>query len=152
MKSISTNDFKSASKFTGQCYGTKVTIELDHSDLDISELFDTFKGIALGLGFSENGWNEYIIESGLCLQDDVDDSEINLRHSNEHWNNPENWVDNDNQIFDWDTDEDDTFIKSYTDMEVFTNEILNPSEPNDELKQAAEKYKNELKDDSDGIQ
>lgn len=152
MKSISTDDFKAASKFTGQCYGTKVTIELDHSDLGIGELFDAFKGIALGLGFAESSWNEYIIESGLCLQDDTDDSEINLRHSNEHWNNPENWVDNDNPTFDWDTDEDDAFIKSYMDMEVFTNEILNPSEPSDELKQAAEKYKNELKDDSDGIQ
>jgi hypothetical protein len=150
MKQVSTNDFKAASIFTGQCYGTKVTIELDHSDLDISELFEAFKGVALGLGFSENSWNEYIRETGYELQLDLEQSEINLPHSNEHWNHEDS-------TFDWSgahlttaLHNKDLQYLNHKDAAIFAESIINPPEPNEALKNAAEKYNNEVTDD--GIQ
>jgi len=140
MRHVSTNDFKKGSKFTGECYGTRVTIELDHSDLSIDELFDAFKGVALGLGFSENTWNEYIRETGYELQLDYEQTEINLPHSNEHWNE-------ENPTFDWSSD---YFTMTDKDLNIFTESITNPPEPNENLKEAAEKYNDEV--NKDGIQ
>lgn len=137
MRPISTNDFKNGSKFTGECYGTRVTIELDHSDLSIDELFDAFKGIALGLGFSESGWNDYIRETGYDLQLDAEESEINLSHSNEHWNDED-------ATFEWDSD---YFTMTRKDANVFAESILNPQPPNEALKEAAQKFNDELKGD-----
>ena len=132
MRHISTNDFKVASKFTGEAYGTRVTIELDHSDLGMDELMDAFKGIALGLGYSESSWNEYIKETGYNLQLDDEEDEINLRHSNEK------------PTFDWDSD---YFSMTDKDVDAFMDAIENPSEPNDELKEAAQKYNDEFEND-----
>lgn len=49
-------------KVTGEQWGRKVSIELPHSDTDINELMDLFKGIAMGLGYDESSWNYAITE------------------------------------------------------------------------------------------
>lgn len=146
MRHISTNDFKVASKFTGEAYGTRVTIELDHSDLGIDELMDAFKGIALGLGYSESSWNDYIRETGYDLQLDEEENEINFRNSKF---DPKSQSPDGEPTFDW---ESDYFSMTDKDLDVFMSEIENPSEPNDELKEAAEKYNDELENQKDGIQ
>jgi hypothetical protein len=48
--------------FTGQAWDKKVSVEIDHSDITISELLDVFKGLALSLGFSEEIWKEAILD------------------------------------------------------------------------------------------
>jgi hypothetical protein len=48
--------------FTGQAWDKKVSVEIDHSDITISELLDVFKGLALSLGFAEEIWKEEILD------------------------------------------------------------------------------------------
>lgn len=73
MKNNGIADFAKHAVFTAQIYGTKVTIEVDHSDLDLDELFDVFRSIALSHGFSEDGFNKQIIEMADVLREDEDD-------------------------------------------------------------------------------
>ena len=47
-------------KFTASMYGKTVTIELDHSDFDLTELMDVFKGLTIASGFEINSWNNVI--------------------------------------------------------------------------------------------
>jgi hypothetical protein len=47
---------------TAQQYGTKVSVELDHSDTDIDELFDAFETICIGLGYHQNAWKQWIVD------------------------------------------------------------------------------------------
>ena len=48
------------SKFTATMWGKTVTIELDHSDFDLSELMDIFKGLTIASGFEMTSWNNVI--------------------------------------------------------------------------------------------
>jgi hypothetical protein len=41
-------DFKQPTIITGQQYGTKVSVELDHSDADLDELMDAFQTLVIG--------------------------------------------------------------------------------------------------------
>ena len=56
------NNGPQPTKITGEQWGRKVSIELPYSDTDLNELIDVFKGIAMGLGYSETSWNECITE------------------------------------------------------------------------------------------
>ena len=48
--------------FSMSSHGVKTTIELPHSDIDIRQLLDTFRGLALASGFMECTWEEGIID------------------------------------------------------------------------------------------
>ena len=81
-------------KFTASMYGKTVTIELDHSDFDLSELMEIFKGLAIASGFEMVSWNNVIkntaseiydeeheiVKEALNTDDDEDEFK-NLRHS-----------------------------------------------------------------------
>jgi hypothetical protein len=54
--------FNKPTIITGQQYGTKISIELDHSDTDIDELFDAFHTIAIGLGYHDSTWKQWIVD------------------------------------------------------------------------------------------
>jgi hypothetical protein len=89
------------SKFTATMWGKTVTIELDHSDFDLSELMDIFKGLAIASGFEMTSWNNVIkdtaseiyneeheiVKEALDTSDDecneCNDEFENLRHSYE---------------------------------------------------------------------
>lgn len=60
------------SVFTAQMYGEKYTIEKPYSDLDIYELMDVFKSLALSLGFQEGSWNNYIINESNNINENID--------------------------------------------------------------------------------
>jgi hypothetical protein len=47
---------------TAQQYGTKVSVEIDHSDTDIDELFDAFQTLIVGLGYHESAWKQWIVD------------------------------------------------------------------------------------------
>lgn len=55
-------DFKKPTIITAQQYGTKVSVELDHSDTDIDELMEAFHTLVVGLGYHESGWKQYIVD------------------------------------------------------------------------------------------
>ena len=64
MNSKLLSDFSKPTIISGQQYGTKISVELDHSDTDIDELFDAFRTLVIGLGYSDTTWKECIIERG----------------------------------------------------------------------------------------
>lgn len=54
--------FNKPTIITAQQYGTKVSVELDHSDTDIDELMDAFQTLVVGLGYHESAWKQWIID------------------------------------------------------------------------------------------
>ena len=81
-------------KFTASMWGKTVTIELDHSDFDLSELMEIFKALAIASGFEMVSWNNVIkntaseiydeeheiVKEALNTDDDEDEFK-DLRHS-----------------------------------------------------------------------
>ena len=55
-------DFRKPTIITGQQYGTKVSVEIDHSDTDIDELMDAFQTLVVGLGYHESAWKQWIVD------------------------------------------------------------------------------------------
>jgi hypothetical protein len=51
-----------ASKFTAEQYGTKVSVEVDHSDMDLDEVMDVFQTLIIGMGYHENSFKNWVIE------------------------------------------------------------------------------------------
>lgn len=58
----SIKDFIKPTIITAQQYGTKVSVEIDHSDTDIDELFDAFQTLVVGLGYHESAWKQWIVD------------------------------------------------------------------------------------------
>jgi hypothetical protein len=54
--------FNKPTIITAQQYGTKVSVEIDHSDTDIDELFDAFQTLVVGLGYHESAWKQWILD------------------------------------------------------------------------------------------
>ena len=54
--------FNKAAIFTAQTYGTKTTIEVDHSDLSLDEVMDVFQTLIIGMGYHENSFKNWVIE------------------------------------------------------------------------------------------
>jgi len=93
------------SKVSATQWGKTVTIEVDHSDTDLLELIEMFKGLAVGLEYSESSWRKVIKELGeLYTEEDADneidgfvrglnESEIDaaLREHNQHEEELEEW-------------------------------------------------------------
>lgn len=59
---LTATDFIKPTIITAQQYGTKVSVELNHSDTDIDELFDAFQTICVGLGYHESAWKQWIVD------------------------------------------------------------------------------------------
>jgi hypothetical protein len=55
-------DFKKQAIFTAQTYGTKTTVEVDHSDLSLDEVMDAFQTLLIGMGYHENSFKSWVIE------------------------------------------------------------------------------------------
>jgi hypothetical protein len=47
---------------TAQQYGTKISVEIDHSDTDLDELMDAFQTLIIGLGYHQNSFKNWVIE------------------------------------------------------------------------------------------
>jgi hypothetical protein len=58
----STTDFIKPTIITAQQYGTKVSVEIDHSDTDIDELMDAFQTLVIGLGYHDSAWKNWIVD------------------------------------------------------------------------------------------
>jgi len=54
--------FNKPSIFTAQQYGTKTTVEVDHSDLTLDEVMDAFQTLIIGMGYHENSFKNWVIE------------------------------------------------------------------------------------------
>lgn len=63
-------DWNKPTIITAQQYGVKVSVELDHSDTDIDELFDAFQTLVVGLGYHESAWKGWIVERAAEYQEE----------------------------------------------------------------------------------
>jgi hypothetical protein len=54
--------FDKLSIFTAQQYGTKVSVEVDHSDMDLDEVMDALQTLIIGLGYHENSFKNWVID------------------------------------------------------------------------------------------
>jgi hypothetical protein len=54
-----------------QC-GITTTIAYDYSDIDIHELLDAFRRVAIGLTYSESTWKDAVIEMARQYMDEQD--------------------------------------------------------------------------------
>jgi hypothetical protein len=55
--------------FSGQNYGTRVTVELDRADIDLNEYFEAFKTILIGLSWSESQIEDWILEKAEVIKE-----------------------------------------------------------------------------------
>jgi hypothetical protein len=55
-------DFKQPTIITAQQYGTKISVELDHSDTDLDEVMDAFQTLVTGLGYHDSAWKSWIVD------------------------------------------------------------------------------------------
>jgi hypothetical protein len=62
MNSKSMTDFIKPTKFTAENYGTKISVEVDHSDLNIDEVMDAFQTLIIGMGYHENSFKNWVID------------------------------------------------------------------------------------------
>jgi len=70
------------SKVSATQWGKTVTIEVDHSDTDLLELIEMFKGLAVGLEYSESSWRSVIKDlASMYEEEDTED----LKHKLNDW-------------------------------------------------------------------
>jgi len=55
-------DFKKPTIITAQQYGTKVSVEFEHSDTELDELMDAFQTLIIGLGYHDSSWKSWIVD------------------------------------------------------------------------------------------
>lgn len=58
-----TTGFNKSAIFSAETYGTKTTVEIDHSDLSLDEVMDAFQTLIIGMGYSNNSFKDWVIES-----------------------------------------------------------------------------------------
>jgi hypothetical protein len=126
-------------------YGKTVTIELDHSDFDLTELMEIFKGLTIASGFEISSWNNVIKELSAQIHEDEtedlkeklnewknedDENEYkDLRHSFGNWvSDTDMGEDYDGQFKDWDNEtpiQDDAPFKEFGDED---DEVIDDEE------------------------
>ena len=62
MNNKSITDFIKPTIITAQQYGTKVSVEIDHSDTDLDELMDAFETLIIGLGYHQTAWKNWVVD------------------------------------------------------------------------------------------
>ncbi len=161
-------DFAQPTILSGKQYGTTITIELDHSDTSIDEVMDGFLTIAKGLGYLDSTINEWIKDKAKDVYDDEHTIVKNAfaedwfdRLKTTDWD--EERIDiigqngNEGTHYGLATDEDmeecelnEKQLKDYKGVYVekpqfdWDDEDLDWPQPNDKLKEAAQKYSEEF--------
>jgi ABC-type metal ion transport system substrate-binding protein len=141
----SITDFIKPTIITAQQYGTKVSVEIDHSDTDIDELMDAFQTLVIGLGYHDSAWKNWIVDRAAEYHEqDTEDLKATLNQ----WSEDEV----SNIVFHSDvklTDKeiDEAFAQHNAHEEGFDldedeyDDYGQLIEPNEALKKAAKKYK-----------
>lgn len=89
MNSKNMTDFMKPTIITAQQYGTKVSVEINHSDTDISELFDAFQTICIGLGYNQSSIKNWITQTAEeYIEADAED----LKEKLEAWKFDEDFI------------------------------------------------------------
>lgn len=150
-------DFIKPTIITGQQYGTKVSVEINHSDTDIDELFEAFKTIIVGLGYHDSAWKQWIVDrADEYKEEELENSRDmgmyepspELRRAAEEYVNQLSERDIDSALAEHNADEDsdwDVTLNDGLEGESEYDDYGQLIEPNEALKLAAKKYKKNKK-------
>jgi len=83
MTNYNFSDMKKPAIFSAQTYGTKTTVEIDHSDLNVDEVMDAFQTLIVGMGYSLDSWKEWIMETAAEYQEEEDEKWNDVKASME---------------------------------------------------------------------
>lgn len=123
-------DFTKPTIITAQQYGTKVSVEIDHSDTDIDEIFDAFQTLIVGLGYHESSWKSWILDRADEYREEASENEFeDLERAS--LTDFAKWSENDKNIF--------------------FDGLINSIEPNSELKEAAKDFELKVRKNNRGI-
>ena len=91
MNSNFTTGMNKASKFTAENYGTKISVEIDHSDLTLDEVMDAFETLIIGMGYHADSLKNWIIDKA---DEHRETDTENLKEKLEEWK----FEDDDNEL------------------------------------------------------
>jgi ABC-type metal ion transport system substrate-binding protein len=145
----STTDFIKPTIITAQQYGTKVSVEIDHSDTDIDELMDAFQTLVIGLGYHDSAWKNWIVDRAAEYHEqDTEDLKATLNQ----WSEDEvSDIVFHSDVKLTDKEIDEAFAQHNAHEEGFDldedeyDDYGQLIEPNEALKKAAKKYKKNKK-------
>jgi hypothetical protein len=141
MKNNGIADFLKPTLITAQQYGTKVSVEIDHSDTDIDELMDAFHTLIVGLGYHDSAWKEWIVDRADEYKEEAAEEAMyepspELRKAAEEYVKLLAEKDIDEALAEHNADEED---------DNYYDDYGRKIEPNEALKKAAEKHKKNKK-------
>jgi ABC-type metal ion transport system substrate-binding protein len=145
----SITDFIKPTIITAQQYGTKVSVEIDHSDTDIDELMDAFQTLVIGLGYHDSAWKNWIVDRAAEYHEqDTEDLKATLKQ----WSEDEvSDIVFHSDVKLTDKEIDEAFAQHNAHEEGFDldedeyDDYGQLIEPNEALKKAAKKYKKNKK-------
>lgn len=70
--------FNKVAIFSAQTYGTKTTVEVDHSDLSLDEVMDAFQTLIIGMGYHESSFKSWVIERAEEYNEDDNESSMDM--------------------------------------------------------------------------
>lgn len=111
-------DFIKPTIITAQQYGTKVSVELNHSDTDIDELMDAFHTLIVGLGYHDSTWKNWIVDRAdeykeEAAEEAMYEPSIELRRAAEEYVNMLSEKDIDEAISEHNAHEDESEFDDY---------------------------------------
>ena len=56
--------FNKPTSFTVKHYDKTITIEIDHSDIDLNEVMEVFEALTIAMGFSKDSFRDWVKEAG----------------------------------------------------------------------------------------
>jgi hypothetical protein len=141
MKNNGIADFLKPTLITAQQYGTKVSVEIDHSDTDIDELMDAFHTLVVGLGYHDSAWKEWVVDRADEYKEEAAEEAMyepspELRKAAEEYVKLLAEKDIDEALAEHNADEED---------DNYYDDYGRKIEPNEALKKAAEKHKKNKK-------
>lgn len=80
-------DFNKPSIFTAQQYGTKVSVEVERSDLDLDEVMDALQTLIIGLGYHQDAFKNWVIDRADEYREE--DEEETEKDMGRVWTSPE---------------------------------------------------------------
>jgi len=168
---IFTTDFNKPTIITAQQYGTKVSVELDHSDTSLDELMDAFETLIVGLGYHNTAWKEWILDRAYEYHQEDAEQEVKEPYTYDDFKrDEENAVRSiiKSKLNEVSKEEDEALryaaehetppfpfatereVEEWSekDMQTLIDAITEPVEPNENLKEAKKNYDKKVKKSS----
>lgn len=133
-----TTGFNKSAVFSAETYGTKTTVEIDHSDLSLDEVMDAFQTLIVGMGYSNDSLKHWVIERAAEYQEE----------ENEKWNDAIASMGQDDERYEnlrHSTDDVSEWDSTLNDGLEDDEELPEWMEPNEKLKKAVKEFRKEVK-------